>query len=169
MVAVTSPRSFRREAADELKQCVRRPARHGENNHMRRAQGALVRYFRGGGPAGFALIPLDPDVGTPFERQVWSLLRRIPFGQTRTYHELAQKLGRPRAARAVGRCNAKNPWAIIVPCHRVLGTDASLTGYSGGLGMKRRLLELEGVDLTALRAKVLAAVPGRKRGHARRH
>lgn len=169
MVAVSSPRSSRREAADELSQSVHIPAISGENAHILQTRGELLVYFGGRGRAQLDSIPLDADVGSPFERQVWALLRRIPYGRTRSYGELARMLGRPRAARAVGRCNAKNPWAIVVPCHRVLGSDSSLTGYSGGLTMKRRLLELEGVDLTALRAKVLAAVPRRKRGHAGRN
>ena len=98
--------------------------------------------------------------GTPLQRQYWQLLREIPYGETRTYHELARALGRPRAARAVGQCNARNPWAIVVPCHRVIGENASLTGYAGGLEMKRRLLELEGIQVTALRAMTsLSATP----------
>jgi methylated-DNA-[protein]-cysteine S-methyltransferase len=82
-------------------------------------------------------------VGTPFQRSVWTALRRIPYGQTRSYGQLAQGLGRPEAARAVGAANGANPLGIIVPCHRVLGADGSLTGYGGGLERKRFLLALE--------------------------
>lgn len=168
MVAITSPRSSRLEAMRELERCVRVDTFPGENRHIRRSLRELGRYFRDGKRADFRRISLDPRIGTRFERRVWGLLRRIPFGETRTYGELARAVGRPLAARAVGQCNARNPWAIVVPCHRVLGTNLSLTGYAGGIELKQRLLKLEGIDLTALRAKVLAAVPERKRGHAHR-
>ncbi|MEU9734226.1 methylated-DNA--[protein]-cysteine S-methyltransferase [Streptomyces sp. NPDC048002] len=81
--------------------------------------------------------------GTPFQRTVWDELRRIPYGETRTYGELADALGKPAASRAVGLANGKNPVGIVVPCHRVVGADGSLTGYGGGLDRKRRLLDLE--------------------------
>ena len=82
--------------------------------------------------------------GTPFQRRVWSALRRIPPGRTITYSELARAAGRPRAIRAAGAANGRNPVAIVVPCHRVVGKDASLTGYGGGLQRKRWLLDHEG-------------------------
>ncbi|MGW2518332.1 methylated-DNA--[protein]-cysteine S-methyltransferase [Streptomyces sp. NPDC001617] len=81
--------------------------------------------------------------GTPFQRTVWDQLRRIPYGETRTYGELAEALGNPSASRAVGLANGKNPIGIIVPCHRVVGADGSLTGYGGGLHRKQRLLDFE--------------------------
>ncbi|MFD8302744.1 methylated-DNA--[protein]-cysteine S-methyltransferase [Streptomyces sp. NPDC059690] len=81
--------------------------------------------------------------GTPFQRIVWDQLRRIPYGETRSYGELADALGNPGASRAVGLANGKNPIGIIVPCHRVVGADGSLTGYGGGLPRKRRLLDFE--------------------------
>jgi methylated-DNA-[protein]-cysteine S-methyltransferase len=83
-------------------------------------------------------------IGTPFQRQVWEALLTIPYGQTVSYGELADRLGRPRgAARAVGLANGHNPIGIIVPCHRVVGTDGGLTGYGGGLDRKRHLLDFE--------------------------
>ncbi|WP_155057372.1 methylated-DNA--[protein]-cysteine S-methyltransferase [Streptomyces blattellae] len=82
--------------------------------------------------------------GTPFQRSVWDRLRTIPYGETRSYGALADALGNPAASRAVGLANGKNPIGIIVPCHRVVGADGSLTGYGGGLHRKRRLLEFEG-------------------------
>jgi methylated-DNA-[protein]-cysteine S-methyltransferase len=88
-------------------------------------------------------LQLAPE-GTPFERSVWDELRRIPFGETRSYGEIAQAIGRPGAARAVGRANGANPIPIVVPCHRVIGSDGSLTGFGGGLEAKSRLLEIEG-------------------------
>jgi methylated-DNA-[protein]-cysteine S-methyltransferase len=81
--------------------------------------------------------------GTPFQRNVWEQLRKIPYGETRSYGQLATALGSPGASRAVGLANGRNPIGIIVPCHRVIGASGSLTGYGGGLPRKQRLLELE--------------------------
>ncbi len=83
--------------------------------------------------------------GTPFQEQVWERLRAIPYGATRSYAELARELGRPKAARAVGLANGKNPISIVVPCHRVIGADGSLTGYAGGIERKAWLLQHEAV------------------------
>ncbi|MCX5394135.1 methylated-DNA--[protein]-cysteine S-methyltransferase [Streptomyces sp. NPDC006482] len=82
-------------------------------------------------------------VGTPFQLRVWEELCRIPYGETRTYGELAEALGNPSASRAVGLANGKNPVGIVVPCHRVIGAGGSLTGYGGGLDRKQRLLAFE--------------------------
>jgi O-6-methylguanine DNA methyltransferase len=90
-------------------------------------------------------LPLDLR-GTPFQLRVWSFLLSIPWGETRTYGETAKVLGRPKAARAVGRAVGTNPVAIVVPCHRIIGSDGSLTGYGGGLDRKTALLELEGFE-----------------------
>jgi methylated-DNA-[protein]-cysteine S-methyltransferase len=87
--------------------------------------------------------------GTDFQRAVWSALRSIPYGVTVSYAELARRLGRPRAVRAVGSANGANPLPIVVPCHRVIGSDGSLTGFGGGLEAKRRLLELERAQCVA--------------------
>ncbi len=81
--------------------------------------------------------------GAEFERQVWQALRGIPYGQTVSYGEIARRVGQPSAARAVGLANGRNPIAVIVPCHRVIGADGTLTGYGGGLERKRLLLDLE--------------------------
>ncbi|MFG2648619.1 methylated-DNA--[protein]-cysteine S-methyltransferase [Streptomyces sp. NPDC048436] len=88
-------------------------------------------------------LPMRLD-GTPFQRTVWQQLRLIPYGETRTYGQLADALGKPNASRAVGLANGKNPIGVIVPCHRVIGTGGSLTGYGGGLDRKQRLLAFEG-------------------------
>ena len=88
-------------------------------------------------------MKLAPE-GTPFQLAAWRELRRIPYGATITYGEQARRMGRPGAARAAGGANRENPIAIIIPCHRVIGADGRLTGFGGGLGIKRRLLELEG-------------------------
>lgn len=81
--------------------------------------------------------------GTPFQHTVWAALREIPYGETRSYGEIARAIGRPRAARAVGAATGANPVPLIVPCHRVLGADGRLTGFAGGLATKRRLLDFE--------------------------
>ncbi len=81
--------------------------------------------------------------GTPFQRSVWRQLSLIPYGETRSYGELAEALGNPKASRAVGLANGRNPIGIIVPCHRVIGANGSLTGYGGGLPRKQRLLDFE--------------------------
>jgi methylated-DNA-[protein]-cysteine S-methyltransferase len=100
----------------------------------------LDRYFAGERPA-FA-FPVDLH-GTPWQLRVWSELREIPYGERITYRELAARAGRPAAIRAAGHANGRNPVSIIVPCHRVVGTDGSLTGYGGGLAAKQWLLEHE--------------------------
>ena len=88
-------------------------------------------------------LELAPE-GTPFQLAAWRQLRRIPYGKTISYGEQARRMGRPKAARAVGGANGENPISIIVPCHRVIGSDGKLTGFGGGTDVKRRLLELEG-------------------------
>jgi len=88
-------------------------------------------------------LPLAPE-GTDFQQRVWKQLRNIPYGETRTYAQLADAIGNRAAIRAVGLANGRNPISIVVPCHRVIGSDGSLTGYAGGLDRKRFLLELEG-------------------------
>lgn len=87
-------------------------------------------------------LPLAPK-GTEFYRSVWRALEEIPYGETRSYRDIAQAVGRPRAVRAVGQANHNNPIPIIIPCHRVVGANGSLTGYGGGLDLKERLLRLE--------------------------
>lgn len=123
----------------------RGPAR---DQHWRRAlapfkqvQDELAAYFAGELPA-FS-VPLAPR-GTDFQREVWTELRRISPGKTLTYAELAARVGRPKAIRAVGAANARNPISIIVPCHRVVGSNGTLTGYAGGLERKEWLLRHEG-------------------------
>ncbi len=88
-------------------------------------------------------LALEPE-GTQFQRSVWGLLRAIPYGATVSYGELARRVGNPRASRAVGLANGSNPLPIVVPCHRVIGSNGSLTGFGGGLDAKRHLLALEG-------------------------
>lgn len=94
-------------------------------------------------------VTLEPE-GTPFQQQVWQALTKIPYGTTTSYGELARGINRPAASRAVGAANGSNPIPIIIPCHRVIGSNGTLTGYGGGLEIKRRLLELEGDYLPGL-------------------
>ena len=107
---------------------------------LRQAADELERYFAGE-RVQFA-CPLDLH-GTPFQLQVWHALTRIPYGETRSYAEIAREIGHPSAVRAVGAANGANPVAIIVPCHRVIGSNGALTGYGGGLPTKAWLLALE--------------------------
>lgn len=104
------------------------------------AAAQLAAYFAGS-LTSFDL-PLAPS-GTPFQLRVWEALRAIPYGETATYGEIAAGIGKPWASRAVGAANGQNPISVIVPCHRVIGADGTLTGYGGGLERKRILLELE--------------------------
>lgn len=104
------------------------------------AQEQLKAYFAGELEKFTVALRLT---GTPFQRTVWDQLRRIPYGETRTYGQLADLLGAPAASRAVGLANGRNPVGIIVPCHRVIGANGGLTGYGGGLERKRRLLDFE--------------------------
>lgn len=117
-----------------------REAEPGEDVVLRRATKQLAEYFSGE-RSSFDL-PLAPR-GTEFQQRVWKQLSAIPFGETRTYGEIARKLGNPNAMRAVGAANGANPIAIIVPCHRVIGADGSLTGFGGGMERKKYLLGLE--------------------------
>ena len=108
------------------------------------ALGAILQRYFEGNLAVLDSIPVELN-GTPFQKTVWTALRRIPCGSTISYAELARRIGEPRAVRAVGTANGANPVAVIVPCHRVIGADGSLTGYGGGLDRKRWLLAHEGV------------------------
>ena len=116
----------------------------GETPLTVQAAGELEEYFNCRRRA--FTVPLSPH-GTEFQLAVWKALREIPYGQTRTYGEIAGLVGRPKAARAVGMANHDNPLLIMTPCHRVVGKGGALTGFACGLEVKRRLLELEGVRL----------------------
>ncbi len=105
-----------------------------------RAERELAEYFAGN-RTSFGL-PLDA-AGTEFQKKVWSALSTIPYGATRSYGELARQIGAPKASRAVGAANGRNPLSIVVPCHRAIGSNGALTGFAGGLETKRYLLSLE--------------------------
>lgn len=116
------------------------PLRPGSNRHLKKLEKELVAYFMG--TLTRFQVALDA-AGTPFEQSVWDRLLKIPYGETRSYGQVAASLGRPKAARAVGRANGSNPIAIVVPCHRVIGANGTLRGYGGELWRKKRLLDLE--------------------------
>ncbi len=125
----------------ERRQRARGVALEWRPSALRPVARALRRYFEG------RVTSFDLDVapeGSTFQRRVWTELRRVPYGRTVSYGELARRVGRPGAARAVGRANATNPISVVIPCHRVIGADGDLTGYGGGMERKRALLRLEG-------------------------
>ncbi len=112
----------------------------GENPHFKTLEKELKEYFAG--KLKDFTIPLSP-VGTDFQKKVWEVLRKIPYGTTRSYSQQAEILGNPKAVRAVANANGLNKISIIIPCHRVIGSDGTLTGYGGGIWRKQKLLELE--------------------------
>ena len=136
-------------------------ARAMDHPVLARARRQLAEYFAGE-RTRFDL-PLRAE-GTEFQRRVWAALSGIPYGETRSYAEMAAELGRPRAVRAVGAANGRNPLPIVVPCHRVIGSDGSLTGFGGGLPTKAWLLRHEraviGAQLPLLQEPVLVRLLG---------
>lgn len=111
-----------------------------QEKHLRQAATELADYFTGRRKTFTVALDLE---GTPFQKQVWAQLSKIPYGQTCSYKDIAKGIRNEKAVRAVGSANGKNPACIIVPCHRVIAHDGSLGGYSGGLKMKKTLLEIE--------------------------
>ena len=110
---------------------------------------AMRDYFKGDIGA-IDRLPVDDAVGTPFQKSVWRALRKIKSGKTISYAELARRIGKPKAVRAAGLANGQNPISIVVPCHRVIGSNGTLTGYGGGLPRKKWLLEHEGALVVKL-------------------
>lgn len=115
-----------------------------QNATLQEAERQLREYFAG--QRQRFTLPLD-FIGTEFQKQVWAALVTIPFGETRSYGEIARQIGNPTAVRAVGAANGRNPLSIIAPCHRVIGSNGKLTGFAGGLTTKAFLLRLEGGQL----------------------
>lgn len=129
---------YERGVVEELERRGCEPAE--DRDRTARVREELSEYLAGERREfGLSIAP----VGSGWQRAVWGALRRIPFGETRTYSEVARMVGRPRAARAVGRANATNKLPLVVPCHRVIGADGSLTGFDGGVHIKERLLAHE--------------------------
>ncbi len=116
----------------------------GKDRVLQQAATQLGEYFAG--KRRHFDLPLGAD-GTAFQHAVWESLRAIPYGELRSYRDIAVTLGKPRAVRAVGAANGRNPLPIVVPCHRVVGSNGKLTGFAGGLECKRRLLALEGIEV----------------------
>lgn len=117
----------------------------GETPLIKKAHAQIEEYLRGERTA-FDL-PLRAE-GTSFQKKVWDVLASIPYGEVRTYGQVAAQAGNPKACRAVGMANNRNPLAVVVPCHRVIGANGTLTGYAGGLGVKEKLLDLEKAGAT---------------------
>lgn len=112
------------------------------NDSLLKAETDVLKEYFQGKQVSFN-FPLDLAQGTPFQQKVWKKLREIPYGECRSYKWVAKEIGQPLAARAVGMANNKNPVPPIVPCHRVIGSDGSLTGYASGISVKKQLLEME--------------------------
>jgi len=150
LLSITLPQPTEAAALHQLRD--RWPeARFAAKGELAEVGDRLRRYFAGQA-VSFDDLTLDMSQATPFQRRVWEVTRAIPRGETRTYGQIARQVGSPRAARAVGQAMANNPWPVIVPCHRVLGSDGRLTGFGGGLDgleIKRRMLEMEGASFRA--------------------
>lgn len=129
-----------------LHQAPATEVRSGEHAVLAQAERELAEHFAG--ERTRFTVPLEPR-GTPFQLQVWRELLAIPYGETRSYGQLAAAIGRPTASRAVGAANGRNPLAIFVPCHRVIGASGALTGFAGGEQAKRSLLDLERAPVAA--------------------
>jgi methylated-DNA-[protein]-cysteine S-methyltransferase len=128
-----------------------------ENNNdpiLLAAEQQLQEYFDGK-RSSFSL-PLDL-IGTEFQQQVWNALATIPYGETRNYTQIAEQIGNPKAVRAVGAANGKNPISIILPCHRVIGASGDLTGFAGGLATKAHLLTMEGAKSSKIQMEIFQA------------
>ena len=128
------------EAIVSLQRVTERSHPHAPSALSDLAAAELREYFLGHRTAFD--IPLSPS-GTPFQLAVWQVLRDIPYGETRSYGQIAAAIGNPRAVRAVGTACGRNPIWVMIPCHRVIGAEGALTGYAGGLEMKKALLDLE--------------------------
>jgi methylated-DNA-[protein]-cysteine S-methyltransferase len=139
LIAVTLPQKTKQQAVDSLgeqtKQATLSPELFSE------LEKRFQEYYSGKKIA--VLDKLDFSNTTPFQKQVWEATRLIPYGETRSYGWVAKQIGKPHAARAVGQALGKNPFLVVVPCHRVIASDGSLGGFGGGLEMKKTLLELE--------------------------
>ncbi|MGK9294374.1 methylated-DNA--[protein]-cysteine S-methyltransferase [Melissococcus plutonius] len=121
-----------------------------DNRFTRQAADELTEYFLG--KRKLFTVSLSITIGTPFQQLIWQILKEIPYHKTMTYSEIAEKIGNPKAIRAIGQANSKNPLPIIIPCHRVIGKNGKLTGYLGtadkdGLQLKQQLLKIEGISV----------------------
>lgn len=140
--AIVLPQGSRRAVESSLRQSACAPLATAGSARLQSARRQVLGYLAGK-RKDFDL-PLDLSSGTPFQRQVWRVLQRVPYGKARSYRWVALRVGGPRYARAVGGAVGANPLPLVIPCHRIVAQDASLGGFSGGLPTKRRLLKLEG-------------------------
>lgn len=164
-----SPRGLVGVAPVEAGEPAARPrcASADATRHLAQARAALADYFAGR-RRDFDDLALDLASGTPFQQRVWRALRRVPWGATCSYGELARRVGNERAARAVGAANGRNPLSIVIPCHRIVGADGSLTGYAYGVDRKRWLLAHEArADTAAAQATSKISSRNSPRAHSR--
>lgn len=140
--AIVLPRGSRRAVESSLRRSARAPVDTDGSARLESARRQVLAYLAG--ERKEFDLPLDLSSGTRFQRQVWRVLQRVPYGKVRSYRWVALRVGGPRYARAVGGAVGANPLPIVIPCHRIVAQDASLGGFSGGLPTKRRLLKLEG-------------------------
>jgi methylated-DNA-[protein]-cysteine S-methyltransferase len=143
--AIVLPKRSKRAVESDLRVQSNGPVQQGESVALKTARRQLLDYLAGRRHAFD--VPLDLSQGTSFQRKVWRILQRVPYGKLRSYQWIALHVGGRRYARAVGNTVGENPLPIIIPCHRIVAHDASLGGFSGGLSMKRKLLSLEGTLL----------------------
>ena len=128
---------------------------------LRQTKEMLDRYFSGK-PVDFSEIPIRIDWSTFFQNWVWDAIREIPYGEVRSYKWIAEKIGRPKSSRAVGNATGMNPVSIVIPCHRVIGSDRSLGGYGGGIERKQRLLTIEKFPIKELKKPRKGAYPNKE-------
>lgn len=147
---IVLPKRSKRIVESDLHKVGGTPFEPGESARLRAAQGQLLDYLAGNRETFD--MPIDYSHGTLFQRRVWRALQRIPYGKLRSYQWIATRVGGRHYARAVGSAVGANPLPIVIPCHRIVGQDASLGGFSGGLPMKKKLLTLEGT-LSMLRSR----------------
>lgn len=140
--AIVLPKRSKRAIESELIEQSNEPVQRGESIRLDAARRQLLDYLAG--TRQTFDVPLDLSQGTTFQRQVWRVLLRVPYGKLRSYQWIAERVGGPQYARAVGNAVGANPIPIVIPCHRIVAQDATLGGFSGGLPMKRKLLSLEG-------------------------
>ena len=145
---IVLPQRSKRVVESDLRKMRGMPLELRDSTRLRTAYSQLLDYLVGDRKT-FDL-PVDDSQGTPFQRRVWHVLQQVPYGTLRSYQWIATRVGGRRYARAVGSAVGANPLPIVIPCHRIVGQDASLGGFSGGLPMKRKLLTLEGT-LSTLR------------------
>ena len=117
---------------------------------LKRTKDILDKYFYGD-PVDFREIPVAVEMGTAFQDAVWDTIYQIPYGEVRSYKWIAEQIGKPKAVRAVGNATGSNPISIIIPCHRVIGSNGNLGGYGGGIERKRQLLTFEGYPVEVLK------------------